>query len=195
MVFFVLPPCKFSWTDSSRAQHTQTDILWFILFSFYDCVIFLELHPIPLASGSDHNLFKSAFKNIRIKPRWNRVRLHQYQSNLLVRELTNKGGKIWEVSELIIVFHCNEWDGAWPHLKQDWQIHSAWLRAKLWSPGLSNMFFIFIKLRWDGLHSSQIKQEDRESRGGAQYRLDWIFLIYPKNYNNYNISHCSYRSD
>ena len=84
MVFFVLPRCKFSWTDSSTDQHTRSHILWFILFSFYDCVIFLELHPSPLASGSDHNLFKSAFKNIRIKPRWNRVRLNQYQSNLLV---------------------------------------------------------------------------------------------------------------
>ena len=150
MVFFVLPPCKFSWTDSSTEQGTCCDILWFILFSFYDCVIFLELHPIPLASGSDHNLFKSAFKNIRIKPRWNRVRLNQYQSNLLVRELTREG--LWKDLRSLRTHYCVllQWMrgklGA--ELEQHWQMYSSWLRPKLWSSGPSNMFFILIKLRW-----------------------------------------------
>ena len=169
MGFFVLPRCKFSGTDNSTDEHTHSDILWFILFSFYDCVIFLELHPIPLASGSDHNLFKSAFKNIRIKPRWNRVRLSQYyQSNLLVREHQQGLRDLRSFMNSLLRWMRRNL-GFWgAPLKQHWQIYSAWLGPKLWSPGLSNMFFILIKLSRAGLHSSQIKQEDRESRAAAQ---------------------------
>ena len=55
--------------------------------------------------------------------------------------------------------------GLWAEqLKQHWQVSSPWLRPKLWTPGLSNIFFILIKFSSGGLLNRQIKQRREKNQ-------------------------------